>query len=108
MHENMIIMLESAMHDHVISSQQNQTQNFWQNHKNPKISPKNEKSRSKCMKEDERKRFSTHTSELKFGIGRILQVKKDFGERKGFGLREKRDRSRYLSLNKTGLTLNYI
>ena len=60
------------------------------------------------MKEDERKRFRTHTSELKFGIGRILQVKKDFGERKGFGSREKRDRSRYLSLNKIGLTLNYI
>ena len=33
---------------------------------------------------------------------------KDFDERMGFGSREKRDRLRYLSWSKTGLTLEYI
>ena len=51
----------------------------------------------KCMKDKKKKRFRTHTNELNLGIGQILEGKKDFGERIVFGLREKRDRSRYLS-----------
>ena len=50
----------------------------------------------KCMKDKKKKRFRTHTNELKLGIGRTLEGKKDIGERMG-GSREKRDRSRYLS-----------
>ena len=49
------------------------------------------------MKDEKKKRFRTHTNELKLGIGQILEGKKDIGERMGFGSREKRDRSRYLS-----------
>ena len=51
----------------------------------------------KCMKDKKKKRFRTHTNELKLGIGRTLEGKKDIGERMGFGSREKRERSRYLS-----------
>ena len=40
MHEHVNKMLENAMLDHVISSQQNPTQKIYQKHKKPKIFPK--------------------------------------------------------------------
>jgi len=40
MHEHVNRMLDNAMHDHVISCEQNPTQKIYQNHKNPKIFPK--------------------------------------------------------------------
>ena len=41
-------------------------------------------------------------------MGRNFDGKKDFSEKKEFGLREKRERLRYLSEEQTGLNLMYI
>ena len=37
MHEHVNKMLENAIHAHMITSQQNPTQKFWQKHNNPPI-----------------------------------------------------------------------
>ena len=50
MHENMIMMLENAMHKHVRTNQQYLTQRFNKKLKNPKFFPKAWKPSSKCMK----------------------------------------------------------
>ena len=93
------------MHEHVISFQQNPTQNFWQNHKNPKnflnLKPRSQK----CMKKWEKERLRALTYEIELGLGRKWRGKKDFGEKRVFGLREKRERSRYLILHKIGSDL---
>ena len=36
MHENVIVMIENSMHDHMITILQDPTQNFLQNNKTPK------------------------------------------------------------------------
>ena len=53
-------------------------------------------------------RYRTLTKGLRLGLGRNLEWEKDFGEKIRFGSREKRERSRYLILNKTGSDLKYI
>ena len=80
MHENKIIMLENAMHEHVITNQQSLTQKFQQKHKNPNCPKKFKKPRSKCMKDEEKKRFGPLTNKLKLGIGRKSEGMTDFGE----------------------------
>ena len=52
----------------------------------------------KCMNEEEKMRFGTLTKEWMLGQGRSLEGKRDFCEKKRFGLREKREVTRYLSL----------
>ena len=47
---------------------------------------------------EEKRRYRSHTNRLEFGMGRNLEGKRDFCEKKRFGLREKREVSRYLSL----------
>ena len=46
----------------------------------------------------EREQFQNTTNILELGIGRNLEGMEDFDEEKWFGLREKRERSRYLSV----------
>ena len=60
------------------------------------------------MKNKEKKGFRPLTNELELGLGRNLEERRSFDEKEGFGLREKREVSRCLSLNKTRLTLEYI
>ena len=55
------------------------------------------------MEKERGKRFRT----FRLGLGQKLEWEKVFGEKKWIGLREKRVRSRYLSLSKTGLDLRY-
>ena len=62
----------------------------------------------KCMRKEKKKRFRSHTNKLDLGMGRNLKGKKDFCEKRGFGSREKSERSRYLSSSKTRSTLEYI
>ena len=50
------------------------------------------------MNKEKERRFKAHTKGLKLGIGRNLDVKKDFSEKKVFGSREKRKRLRYLRM----------
>ena len=70
------------MHEHVISFQQNPTQNFWQNHKNPKnflnLKPRSQK----CMKKWEKERLRALTYEIELGLGWKWRGKKDFGEKR--------------------------
>jgi len=61
----------------------------------------------KFMKKERGKRFRTLTKGLRLGLGRNLEWEKVFGERKWFGLRKKREGSRYLSLSKTRLNLTH-
>lgn len=49
------------------------------------------------MKEEEKKRQRPLTKGFKLGRGRKIREKKDFSEEQGFGSREKRERSKYLS-----------
>ena len=59
-----------------------------------------------CMKKKEKeKRFRTLTKGLKLGLGKNLEGRKVFGEKKMFRSRKKRERSRYLILDKTGSNL---
>ena len=54
-----------------------------------------------CMKKKEKeKRFRTLTKGLKLGLGKNLEGRKVFGEKKMFRSRKKRERSRYLILDK--------
>ena len=48
------------------------------------------------------------TKGLRLGLGRNLEWEKDFGEKTRFGSREKRERSKYFILSKTGSNLRYI
>jgi len=48
----------------------------------------------KCMKKGKKKRFRALTKRFRQGIGRKLDGRRDFGENKVFGLREKWERSR--------------
>ena len=43
----------------------------------------------KCMKKGEKERFRTLTKGIRLGLGQNLEGRKDFGEKKVFGLREK-------------------
>ena len=52
----------------------------------------------KCMKDEEKKRLRQLTEGFELGKGRNLEEKKVYGEKKVFGLREKRERSKYLSM----------
>ena len=52
----------------------------------------------KCMKNEKKKRFRTLSKRLRLGLGRNLEGKRVFGEKVRFGLREKKERSRCLSL----------
>ena len=60
------------------------------------------------MKNEEKKGFRPLSNKLELGLGRNLEEGRSFDENKGFGLREKKEVSRSLSLNKTGLTFEYI
>ena len=51
------------------------------------------------MKNEKKKRFRTLTKELKLELGRKIEGRKDFSEKRMFGSREKRKRSRYLGMN---------
>ena len=62
----------------------------------------------KMHEEGEKEGFRTLTKGLRLGLGRKLEWEKDFGEKKGFGLREKKERLRYLIWSKTGSDLRYI
>ena len=53
-------------------------------------------------------RYRTLTKGLRLGLGRNLEWEKDFGKKIRSGSREKRERSRYLILSKTGSDLKYI
>ena len=48
------------------------------------------------------------TKGLRLGLGQNLEWEKDFGEKTRFGSREKRERSKYLILSKTGSNFRYI
>ena len=79
--------------------------------KPPKIFPKTWKPRSKCMKcmkIEKKKRFRALTKWKKLGLGQNLEGRKLFGEKKKFGSREKRERSKYLKWSKIGSDLIYI
>ena len=91
MHEHGNKMLKNAMHDHMITIRSKPNPKFSQNHKNPKFPMKNLKSRSKCMNDEEKMSFRTHTNELKLGFGQKLEGMKDFGEKVRFGSREERE-----------------
>ena len=52
----------------------------------------------KWMRNGKKKRFIPLTKGLKLDRGRKYDGKKDFGEKGWFGLRKKREISRYLSL----------
>ena len=52
----------------------------------------------KCMKDEEKKRLRQLTEGFELGKGRNLEEKNVYGEKKVFGLREKRERSKYLSM----------
>ena len=56
----------------------------------------------------ENERFKALTKGLRLGLGQNLEWEKVSVENKRFGMREKRDRSRYMSLGKTGSDLRYI
>ena len=79
--------------------------------KPPKFFPKTWKPRSKCMKcmkIEKKKRFRALTKWKKLGLGQNLEGRKLFGEKKKFGSREKRERSKYLKWSKIGSDLIYI
>ena len=50
------------------------------------------------MRKEKENSFRTLTNILELGIGRNLDGMEDFDEEKWFGLREKRERLRYLSV----------
>ena len=58
------------------------------------------------MRKEKRKSFRSHTNRLELGMGQNLEGLKDFNEKKRFGLRDKSVRSRYLSLSKTGFSID--
>ena len=45
----------------------------------------------KCMRKEKKERFRTLTKGLRLVLGRNLEWEKVFGEKKWFGLREKRE-----------------
>ena len=49
-----------------------------------------------CMKNEEKKGFRLFTNEFELGLGRNLE-ERSCDENEGFGSREKRERSKYLS-----------
>jgi len=60
----------------------------------------------KRMRKEKKKGFRPLTRGLKLDRGRKRDWKKDFGEKERFGLREKREVSRHLSLKRFGLYPN--
>ena len=100
MHEHGNKMLENAMHDHMITIRSKPNPKFFTKLQKPNLPKQKLKPRStcmKCMKDEEKKIFRTHTNELKLGFGQNLEGMKDFGEKMRFGSREKRERSKCLS-----------
>ena len=75
------------MHEHVRLFEQNPTQKSWQKHKNPKNFQKLKPRSKKCMQKGEIERLRILTKGMRLGLGRHLQGRKDFGEKKGFGSR---------------------
>ena len=60
------------------------------------------------MHEEKKKRFRALTKWFRQGLGRKLDRRRDFGEKKVFGLREKWEGPRYLKRYKIGSDLRSI
>ena len=59
-----------------------------------------------CMKKEEKKGFRPFTNELELGLGWNLE-ERSCDENEGFGSREKKERSKYLSKKWIGFNLKY-